>query len=128
MYSIEEIERSVHKVLAKEKLNEDQTRFFFKMLIAISEEVLNPEQEITTKTEPTMDIDELIKKRMKEDKVQDSKQLSISWFLKQGFSDVLDSSSDYYKLRDELLKHSKILKVHPNSLDYLIIEKEEANV
>lgn len=121
MYSIEEIEQSIHKVLAKEKLNEDQVKFFFKMLIAISEEVLNPEQEITTHTEPTMDIDELIKKRMKADKVQDSKQLSISFFLKQGFSEVLDCKGDYYKLREELLKHSKILSPNPKSLDYLLV-------
>jgi hypothetical protein len=121
MYSLEEIKKRIDKVAIKEKLSEEQTREFFTLLGKICSEILSPEEEPKTKTEPAVDIDELIKKRMKEDKIPEAKQLSISWFLDQGFAEVLDSGGDYYKTRNELLTHSKMLQVHPKSLDYLII-------
>jgi hypothetical protein len=122
MYTIEQIEKQVKKVIAKEKLDDKTTEMFFKLLRTICDSILSQEEEPKTQTAPAMDLDELIKKKMKEEKVTDAKQLSVSWFLKAGFSDVLDSGSDYYKTRNELLAHSKILKAHPNSLDCLLVE------
>jgi hypothetical protein len=122
MYTLEELQSKINKVLAKEKLNEDQTKAFFKLLRSICDEVLMPTEEIKVRTPVPNDLDELIKKKMKEDKVQNETKLSVSWFLENGFADVLDASGDYHSVRKELLSHSKILKEHPKSLDWILVE------
>lgn len=121
MYSLEEITSRIEKVIRKEKLDEETTRKFFTLLKTICEELLNPEEESKTQTPIPNDLDELIKSRVKKEKADPTK-LSISFFLEGGFDEVLDVKGNYFGLRTQLLEHSKILKPHPKSLDFLVME------
>jgi hypothetical protein len=126
------LDDKLKKILDEEKvafkLSEEQFKDFLMFLSQICRSYLKVVEKIETK-EVVADLDAEILKVLKENKLtaKFGNSIPVNFFLQYGFNDILDVEPSYYKVRDEVLKHSKWLKEDPKNVDYLIWEPQVEN-
>ena len=132
-YNLEIIETRLKEIIEQEKLELklDEETFMLSLTFFrnILNKILQPKIEPKSNNNLTQDIDKIIvdniKKDQKKQEYLKSKLIPIYFLLKIGLPEILGIKDEYYLLREEVLKHSKLLSSSIDSPDFLLLNMEE---